>query len=152
MSFEISQIVIAIVVVCLFLWRISYGTKNGLFAEATGLIAVIAAFAAVYYIMNISGSVIEQNFGSIAPKIGCLVVAFIIYRVMTALGRALGEIRNVPVLGFADRILGAVMGAAEALIIVLIVQFVTQIKIIVPMMDLGKQLWDYGSEYIKKLL
>ena len=152
MSFEISQIVIAIVVICLFLWRISYGTKNGLFAEAAGLIAVIAAFAAVYYIMNIGGSVIEQNFGSIAPKIGCLVVAFIIYRVMTALGRALKEIREVPVLGFADRILGAVMGAAEALIIVLIVQFVTQIKIIVPMMDLGKQLWDYGSEYIKKLL
>ena len=152
MSFEISQIVIAIVVICLFLWRISYGTKNGLFAEAAGLIAVIAAFAAVYYIMNIGGSVIEQNFGSIVPKIGCLVVAFIIYRVMTALGRALKEIREVPVLGFADRILGAVMGAAEALIIVLIVQFVTQIKIIVPMMDLGKQLWDYGSEYIKKLL
>ncbi len=152
MSFEISQMVIAIVVICLFLWRISYGTKNGLFAEATGLIAVIAAFVAVYYIMNIGGSVIEKNFGSIVPKIGYLVVAFIIYRVMSAFGKALKDIKEVPVLGFANRILGAVMGAAEALLIVLIVQFVTEIKIIVPMIDLGKQLWDYGSEYIKKLL
>ena len=152
MNFDISQMVIAIVVICLFLWRISYGIKNGLFAEATGLIAVIAAFIAVYYILKIAGSALGLNFGSIAPKIGCLVIAFIIYRVMFSLGNALRGIKEVPVLGTADRILGAVMGAAEALVIVLVVQFVTEIKIIVPMMDMGKQLWDYGLEYIRKLL
>ena len=33
MDFDISQVVITTVVVCLFLWRMSYGAKNGLFAE-----------------------------------------------------------------------------------------------------------------------
>ena len=149
MNFEISQMVIAIVVVCLFLWRISYGTNNGLFAEATGLIAVIASFAAVYYVMTIAGSVLTQNFGSIAPKVGYLVAAFIIYRIMSAIGKALRGIREVPVLGAADRIMGAVMGAAEAFIIVLIVEYVTDIRIIVPVMTMGKELWAYGLEQIK---
>ena len=69
MNFDISQIVLTIVVVCLFLWRISYGKNNGLFAEAAGLVAVFAAFASVYYIINIAGSVLNQNDGVVIPKI-----------------------------------------------------------------------------------
>ena len=63
MTLEISQIVITVVVVCLFLWRISYGTNNGLFAEAAGLIAGIASYIAVYYLMSFTGSVLGNKFG-----------------------------------------------------------------------------------------
>ena len=94
----ITGIVITIVVVCLFLWRISYGTNNGLFAEAAGLIAAIAAFAAVYYLINIAGSVLGRNFGNVIPKIGYLVIAFIIYRITTALGNALRKVKEIPIL------------------------------------------------------
>jgi membrane protein required for colicin V production len=102
--------------------------------------------------MTIAGSVLTQNFGSIAPKVGYLVAAFIIYRIMSAIGKALRGIREVPVLGAADRIMGAVMGAAEAFIIVLIVEYVTDIRIIVPVMTMGKELWAYGLEQIKRYL
>ena len=87
-----------IVVVCLFLWRMSYGMENGLFAEAAGLIAVIAAFFAVYYSINLVNNIITVNLGNVLPKIGYLVVAFAVYKIMTALADALRRIKNIPII------------------------------------------------------
>ncbi len=132
MELEISQVVITIVVVCLFLWRISYGTNNGLFAEAAGLIAVIASFAAVYYLTMIAGAVLNKNFGGVITKIGYLIVAFVVYRVMTALGNALRQVKEVPILGGLDRLCGGILGAVEAGILIYIVEFVTDFKLLQP--------------------
>ena len=132
MNLEISQVVITIVVVCLFLWRISYGTNNGLFAEAAGLIAVIASFAAVYYLTLLAGAVLTRNFGGIITKIGYLLVAFVVYRIMTALGEALRKVKEIPILGGMDRLLGGILGAIEAALIIYIVEFVTDFKLLHP--------------------
>ncbi|MBE5826335.1 MAG: CvpA family protein [Butyrivibrio sp.] len=153
MSFEmISGIVITVVVVCLFLWRISYGTNNGLFAEAAGLIAAIAAFAAVYYLINIAGSVLGRNFGNVIPKIGYLVIAFIIYRITTALGNALRKVKEIPILGGADRLMGAVLGGVEAFLIVRIVEFVTGISLFSPVLINWNRLYDYVKALITAYL
>ena len=143
MSLDISQIVIGVVVVCLFLWRISYGMNNGLFAEAAGLIAVIASYFAVYYIMSIAGSVIGNKFGEVIPKIGYLIVAFLVYSLMTALGNALRKVKEIPILGGLDRLLGAVLGAIEAAIIIYIIEFVTGFKLFGPAISAWNQLFDY---------
>lgn len=125
MQLEISQVVITIVVACLFLWRISYGTNNGLFAEAAGLIAVIASFVAVYFAMRIAGNLIGNNYGDIIPKVGYLFVAFFIYSLMTRIGKALREIRQIPILGQFDRLLGAILGFIEAYLTIYIVEYIT---------------------------
>ena len=146
MNFEISQVVITIVVVCLFLWRISYGTNNGLFAEAAGLIAVIASFAAVYYLTLIAGAVLTRNLGGVLTKIGYLIVAFVVYRIMTALGEALRKVKEIPILGGMDRLLGGILGAIEAALIIYIVEFVTDFKLLQPAYATCILLF----EYIKK--
>ena len=143
MSLEISQIVITVVVVCLFLWRISYGTNNGLFAEAAGLIAVIASYIAVYYLMSITGSVLSNKFGEVIPKIGYLVAAFLVYSLMTALAGALRKVKEIPILGGLDRLLGAVMGGIEAALIIYIIEFVTGFKILGPAISACSLLFDY---------
>lgn len=143
MNLEISQIVILIVVGCLFLWRISYGTNNGLFAEAAGLIAVIASYFAVYYLMSITGSVLGSKFGEVIPKIGYLIVAFAVYSLMTAMANALRKIKEIPILGGLDRVLGAVLGGIEAALIIYIVEYVTGFKILAPAMAACSQLFSY---------
>nr|WP_297705452.1 CvpA family protein [uncultured Butyrivibrio sp.] len=129
-SFDISQIVLTIVVVCLILWRMSYGWENGLFAEATGLIAVIASFVAVYYSINIVGSLIEIKIGSALSKIGYLVVAFVVYKIMTAIANAFRKLKNIPIIGSADRFLGGLLGIAEACLIIALIEYVTDIAIV----------------------
>ncbi len=148
----ITGIVITIVVVCLFLWRISYGTNNGLFAEAAGLIAAIAAFAAVYYLVNIAGSVLSSNFGNVIPKIGYLVIAFFIYRLTTALGNALRKVKEIPILGGMDRLLGAVLGGVEAFLMVRIVEFVTGISLFSPVILNWNRLYGYVKALIAAYL
>ena len=152
MEFEISQIVITVVVVSLFLWRISYGASNGLFAEAAGLIAAIAAFAGVYYTMKIAGSVLSARFGAVIPKIGYLLVALLIYGVMTAIGKALRGIKEIPILGGFDRLLGAVLGAVEAYAVIYIVQYVTELDLYSPVMASGRQCFVYLAAVFKELI
>jgi len=130
MSLDISQIVMTIAVVCIILWRISYGANSGLVAEAAGLIAVLAAFASVYFIMDITGNILDSSFGSVIPKIGYLIVAFVVYKVMTAVGEGFRKLKEVPVLGSLDKILGAVLGLIEALAILYLVEYVTDIKLL----------------------
>ncbi len=146
MDFDIAEVVITTVVVILFLWRISYGAKNGLFAEAAGLVSVLAAFVSIYYIMKIAGDVLSSNFGTVIPKIGYLVVAFLIYRLMTAIGDAFSKVKEVPVLSGINRLFGAAFGAAEAFLIIFLVQFVTKIKVF----DTFKTVCLSVFEYIQK--
>ena len=127
---DISQIIMTIVVVCLVLWRMSYGYNNGLFAEAAGLIAIIASFLAVYYSINIVENVISVDLGRIIPQIGYLVVAFIVYKIMTSISDALRNIRKVPIVGKVDRILGAILGIAEACLIIALIEYATDIEIV----------------------
>ena len=132
MHLQIAQVVITIVVVCLFLWRMSYGAQNGLFAEAAGLISVMAAFVAVYYITKIAGDIINQNLGAVVSKIGYLTIAFVVYVVMASLGRALRRVKEIPILGGLDRLFGAILGAVEAALIIYVVEFITEFKIFEP--------------------
>ncbi|WP_081779850.1 CvpA family protein [Butyrivibrio proteoclasticus] len=150
-GFDISQLVITIVVICLFMWRMSYGANNGLFAEAAGLIAAMASFAAVYYVMRIVGGILTNNLGSIIPKIGYLVIAFIIYKVMMAIADAFKKIKTIPILGGIDRLFGMVLGFVEALVIIYIVEYITGIGIISSVMTVWRQLFELiQKSFIKK--
>ena len=147
-GFEISQIVITIVVLCMFLWRMSYGAGNGLFAEATGLVAVLAAVASVYYIIKIAGSVITANLGGVFSKIGYLVVAFIIYIVMSTLGEKLRKIKEIPILGGLDRLLGAILGAVESVVIFKFITYITGIMILPVFVKTVEQFYTFVKSQI----
>ncbi|MEE3494126.1 MAG: CvpA family protein [Butyrivibrio sp.] len=154
MSLDISQIVITIAVVCIILWRISYGANSGLIAEAAGLIAVLAAFASVYFVMGITENVTQKSFGGIIPKIGYLIVAFCVYRLMTGIGESLRKMKEIPVLGRFDKILGAVLGLFEALAILYLVEYVTDIKLLTSLQGAwtllsGKIRNDFWKSFIK---
>ena len=127
---NLSQIIMTIVVLCLVLWRMSYGYNNGLFAEAAGLIAVIASFLAVYYSINIVENFITIDLGQVIPKIGYLVVAFLVYKIMTSISDALRNLTKIPIIGKVDRFLGAILGIAEACLIIALIEYVTDIEIV----------------------
>lgn len=127
---DISQIIMTIVVVCLVLWRMSYGYNNGLFAEATGLIAIVASFLAVYYSIDLVEKVITVDLGKIIPQIGYLIVAFTVYKIMTSISDVIRNIRKVPIIGKVDRILGAILGIAEACLIIALIEYATDIEIV----------------------
>lgn len=153
MSIDISQIVITVAVVCIILWRISYGSNVGLVAEAAGLIAVLATFASVYFIMGITENVLDKSFGGIIPKIGYLIVAFVVYRVMTAIGENLRKMKEIPVLGSFDRILGAVLGLIEAIAILYLIEYITDIKLLTTLQAAwGEAFGSFKDQFLKSFI
>ncbi|SFU50274.1 CvpA family protein [Butyrivibrio sp. M55] len=153
MSIDISQIVITVAVVCIILWRISYGSNVGLVAEAAGLIAVLATFASVYFIMGITENVLDKSFGGIIPKIGYLIVAFVVYRVMTAIGENLRKMKEIPVLGSFDRILGAVLGLIEAIAILYLIEYITDIKLLTTLQAAwGEVFGSFKDQFLKSFI
>ena len=153
MSIDISQIVITVAVVCIILWRISYGSNVGLVAEAAGLIAVLATFASVYFIMGITENVLDKSFGGIIPKIGYLIVAFVVYRVMTAIGENLRKMKEIPVLGSFDRILGAVLGLIEAIAILYLIEYITDIKLLTTIQAAwGEAFGSFKDQFLKSFI
>ena len=106
-------------------------------------IAVIASYVAVYYLMSITGSVLSNKFGEVIPKIGYLVVAFIVYSLMTALAGALRRVKEIPILGGLDRLLGGVLGGIESAIIIYIVEFITGFDLFGPAIAAWNQLFGY---------
>ncbi|WP_027208961.1 CvpA family protein [Butyrivibrio hungatei] len=153
MSIDISQIVITVAVVCIILWRISYGSNIGLVAEAAGLIAVLATFASVYFIMGIMENVLDKSFGGIIPKIGYLIVAFVVYRVMTAIGENLRKMKEIPVLGSFDRILGAVLGLIEAIAILYLIEYITDIKLLTTLQAAWEEVFgSFKDQFLKSFI
>lgn len=151
LGLDINQIIMTIVVVCLVLWRMSYGGNNGLFAEAAGLIAVIASFISVYYFINVVMKLVNVELGEVIPKIGYLIVAFLVYKIMTAIGDGLRKITHIPIIGKVDRLLGAILGIAEAVLIIKLVEYVTGIVILNTALTTLLTLFEYiKKSFIKK--
>ncbi len=151
MSLDISGIVLTIVVVCLVLWRMSYGWENGLFAEAAGLIAVIASYLAVYYSINIVENIVDIKLGKAVTKVGYLVIAFLVYRIMVSIAKALRKLKDIPIIGSADRTLGAILGIAEACLIIALIEYVTDIEIVSSVLTTFYELIGYiQKSFIKK--
>ena len=93
--------------------------------------------------MSITGSILAQKFGEVIPKIGYLVVAFLVYGIMTALANALRKVKEIPILGGLDRLLGGELGAIETALIIYIVQFITGFDLFGPAIAAWNQLFSY---------
>ena len=152
LGLDINQIIMTVVVVCLILWRISYGENNGLFAEAAGLIAVIASFIAVYYFINVVMKLINIELGEVIPKIGYLIVAFAVYKIMTAIAEGLSIITKIPIIGKVDRFLGAILGIAEAILMIKLVEYITGIVILDTALSVCREVFVHITRITKSFI
>ncbi|MCH4191656.1 MAG: CvpA family protein [Butyrivibrio sp.] len=120
-----EEFVITVSALMLILWRISYGYRKGLIAEALGLISVAAAFAVAYYAFGVVQNLKTFHPGEIPAKVISIIIAFIVYRVLHSLAESIRHLHEVPVIGYTDSILGCLVGLAEACLLIWLFQFVT---------------------------
>ena len=92
--YYIALIIIAII----FIWRITAGFRKGMIQEIISLIAMVIAGVCVILILGAAGSYLNQEIGKTIQMVAVLAVVCLIYRL--------------------DKLLGAVVGLAEAVLIV----------------------------------
>ena len=124
-----EEFVVTVSAVILLLWRVSYGYRRGLIAEALGLISVVAAFAVAYYAIQAFNNLKTFQLGEVLGKIIGLIIAFVVYRVFQAIGDAFRHVHEVPFIGTLDSALGSIVGFAEACVLIYVFTYITGIDV-----------------------
>lgn len=112
--YYIALIIIAII----FIWRIVAGFRKGMVQEIISLIAMGVAGFCVVLILGAVGSYLNQEIGKTIQMVAVLIVVCLIYRLVHILFTSLELISKLPIIKGLDKLLGAVVGLAEAGLIV----------------------------------
>lgn len=112
--YYIALIIIAII----FIWRITAGFRKGMLQEIISLIAMVIAGVCVILILGAAGSYLNQEIGKTIQMVAVLAVVCLIYRLVHVLFTSLELISKLPIIKGVDKLLGAVVGLTEAILIV----------------------------------
>ncbi len=107
-----------VIIILIFIWRITAGFRKGMVHELVSLIAVIVATFCIALILGAVGSYMNQEIAKVIQMIVVLFVVCLVYRLVNILFTSLELISKLPVIKGLDKLLGAGLGFIEAGLIV----------------------------------
>ena len=111
-------LVLGVVIGVLFMKN---GYKKGAFDELRSLLGVAVAVICIFLILILRGAVSERTYGTAIVVIGAIAILSAGWKLTRMILGLLSGIKELPVIGFADRILGAALGLIECAAIIWIV-------------------------------
>ncbi len=108
------------VIVLIFIWRIRTGFKKGMVGEIISLISMVIAGLCLALILTAIDSYVEEQITKVIQAVISLFVLCLLYKIVSVLFTSLKLISNLPIIKGLNALLGAVLGAAEAVVIVAI--------------------------------
>ena len=113
-----------IITALIFVWRAAAGFRKGMVQEIISLIAMAVAGFCVVLIFGAVGSYLNREIGKTVEMAAVLFAVCLVYRLVHVLFTSLELISKLPVIKWLDKLLGIVVGLAEAgLIVGLLVYF-----------------------------
>ncbi|MBD5548055.1 MAG: CvpA family protein [Lachnospiraceae bacterium] len=112
--YYISLAVIAII----FIWRMIAGFRKGMVQEIISLIAMVVAGFCVVLILGAIGSYLDREIVRVIQIVAVLFAVCFVYRLVHTLFTSLELISKLPIIKGVDKLLGIVIGFAEAVLIV----------------------------------
>ncbi|MGN1180914.1 MAG: CvpA family protein, partial [Suilimivivens sp.] len=107
-----------IIVALIFIWRIVTGFKKGMVQEIISLIAMAVAGFCVLLILGAVSSYLNKEIGQLIQFVIVLLVICVVYRLINILFTSLQLISKLPIIKWVDKLLGIVVGLAEAALVV----------------------------------
>lgn len=107
-----------IIIALIFIWRMTVGFRKGMVQEIISLIAMAVAGVCVLLIFGAIGSYLSREIGKVVQMVIVLLVVCAVYRLIHVLFTSLELISKLPVIKWLDKLLGIVIGAGEAALIV----------------------------------
>lgn len=112
-----------IIIVLIFIWRITTGFRKGMVQEIVSLIAMAVAGLCIFLIMGAIGNYLNHEIGKMIQIICVLFVVCLVYRLVHVLFTSLELISKLPIIKGVDKLLGALVGCVEAALIVAILVY-----------------------------
>lgn len=107
-----------IIIVLIFIWRVAIGFRKGMVQEIISLIAMAVAGVCVVLILGAIGSYLNREIGKVIQIVLVLFAVCLVYRLVHVLFTSLELVSKLPIIKSLDKLLGAVVGCAEAALIV----------------------------------
>ncbi len=113
-----------IVIALIFIWRMAVGFKKGMVQELVSLIAMVVAGVCAVLILGVIGSYLDREIAQVVKMVAVLLVICLVYRLVNVLFTSLQLIAKLPIIKGLDKIMGLVVGFAEAgILVALLINF-----------------------------
>lgn len=107
-----------IMIALIFIWRVAVGFRKGMVQEIISLIAMGVAGICVILILGAIGSYFDQEIGRVIQTVLILFAVCLVYRLVHVVFTSLELVSKLPIVKGLDKLLGVVVGCAEAVLIV----------------------------------
>lgn len=114
---EMVTFIFAAAIFLLFIWRIHRGFDNGIMQEIVNILSGVISLVCVVLIFFAISSLTAKATSTLTVCIIGLVLLGIVFKLCNLIFQPLLALGNLSVIGGLNKLLGAVMGAAEALLL-----------------------------------
>lgn len=116
-----------LIILVIFIWRISAGFQKGMVKEIISLAATAVAAVCAVLILGAIGSYLDREIGSFVQIIAILIVVCVVYRLVSILFTSMKLVSRLPIIKSLDKLLGAVLGFVEAVVMIALIVYLVKI-------------------------
>jgi len=109
-----------IIIALIFIWRMIAGFRKGMVQELISLVAMAVAGVCVVLILGAIGSYLDKEIAQVVKMVAVLLAVCLVYRLVNVLFTSLQLIAKLPIVRWLDKVLGIVVGFAEAGLVVMV--------------------------------
>lgn len=109
-----------IIIALIFIWRMIAGFRKGMVQELISLVAMAVAGVCVVLILGAIGSYLDKEIAQVVKMVAVLLAVCLVYRLVNVLFTSLQLIAKLPIVRWLDKVLGIVVGFAEAGLMVMV--------------------------------
>lgn len=109
-----TKFIFVLVIFLLFVWRVKKGFSNGIMKEIVNILSAVVSLVCVVLVFFAISSVIAKAMSTLAVCVIGLILLGIVFKICSLIFRPILALGNISVIGGLNKMMGAVMGAAEA--------------------------------------
>lgn len=111
------QLVFALIVFLIFIWRIKKGFANGIMKEIVTILSGVASLISVALLLFAVTSVMAKAMSTLTLSVIGLIVVGIVFKISSLIFTPMLALSNFSIIEGLNKLLGAVMGAVEACVL-----------------------------------
>ncbi len=118
------QVLVSLAALIILLWRMSYGYKNGFVSELFTIAALALGFVAVLMSAEALNKLLNGGNLHIVSTVIKIAIIVAVYRVIQGISKGMKGIKNIPIVGSANKILGAAFGFVETYVWLYVLNYI----------------------------
>lgn len=118
MNSEVNKVIFFVVAIVIASIKIRTGYKRGFIRECSFMFSIVVSILSLILVLLLYSSLKGKTYGTVIVVGSALVLIGIAYKFIRLVIHLLQGISNIGIVGILDRMIGALFGVVEALIII----------------------------------